>query len=97
MKKDLPGLYKGQVDKQINKKVYYSWEKDNAIRKNNNTNTIGNLFASGSYIFNKNILITTKSNQYRTKIAGKMGNKIITFDNNVIPVNEIVDIQILDK
>ncbi len=98
MKKDLPGLYKGHANKEINKKVYYSWDKDdNDIRNSRATTSIDSLLNSGSYIFNTKVLIKTKNKNYETRIAGKMGNKIITFDNDAITISEIVDIKILGK
>lgn len=93
MKKELPNLYKGKVNKDISKNVYYS--KENIYDRKEVSTTIENLFSSYSYVFNINVLIKTKDNEYKTKIAGKMGDNIITVDNKVIPVSDIQDIKII--
>ena len=45
-------------------------------------------------ILNKiNVNIKTKSRDFDTTIIGKMNNNLITIDNNLIPIKDIVDIK----
>lgn len=53
---------------------------------------INRLSKSGSYIFNKDVIIETKDKKYNTRIAGKLGNRIITLDNDSININDIIKI-----
>lgn len=81
-----------------NKKAYYSFldDKLNIEREEKSNETpidfINNLSKSGSYIFGKNVVIITKNQKYETRIAGKLGNRIITMDNKSIDINDIIEI-----
>ncbi|HPE14574.1 MAG TPA: hypothetical protein PLT65_01890 [Bacilli bacterium] len=94
MKDKLPNIYKGSDIRSNNKKTYYSSEKVSVDRKKPSVK-LQDLFASPSFIFNIRVLIKTKNENYDTKIAGKMGNNIITVDNKVIPIREIIDIELI--
>ena len=50
------------------------------------------LFNTNGYIFNINVKIITDNKTYDTKIANKIGNNIITLDNDVINISDIKDI-----
>lgn len=84
--------------KDNNRKTYYSFLEeyiDNEKEHDNNSDVIGfidSLSKDGSYVFNKNVIIKTNENEYDTRIAGRLGNKIITLDNDSININDIVDI-----
>ena len=54
---------------------------------------INNLFKSNKYIYKINVNIKTKSRDFDTTIIGKMNNNLITIDNNLIPIKDIVDIK----
>ena len=95
-----PEIYKPPINKKLNnnERVYYSNLKEE-VRSNKSINreetpeqTLLRLNNSGSYIFNIGVLIKTKDKTYDTKIAGKIGNKLITLDGIVIPFNDIVSI-----
>ena len=94
MKDKLPNIYKGSDIRNNNKKTYYSNEKPSIERKKPSVK-LQDLFASPSFIFNIRVLIKTKEENYNTRIAGKMGNNIITVDNKVIPIRDIIDIQLI--
>ena len=50
------------------------------------------LAKSGSYIFNKDVIIVTKDKKYETRIAGKLGDRIVTLNNDSININDIIKI-----
>ena len=93
VKKDLPELYKCQVSKDLNSKVYYS--QGDISERNYKSLSVNELFSTYSYIFNLDVLIKTPKKDYKTRIAGRVGNNLITLDNDVIPINEVIEIIIL--
>ena len=53
---------------------------------------LAKLFNTNGYIFNIDVKIITDNKTYDTKIAGKVGNSIITLDNDIISISDIKDI-----
>lgn len=51
------------------------------------------------YVFNVPVCIITRDNKYETNIASVVNNCIITLDNDVIPLDDVLDIEInkIDK
>ena len=50
------------------------------------------LFNTNGYIFNIKVKIITIDKVYDTRIASRVGNSIVTLDNDVICINDIKDI-----
>lgn len=78
-----------------NEQIYYSY-LNNKIDSYDNEEDPNSFFKrldrEGSYIFSKNVIIKTNNDIYETKIAGKMEDRIITIDNKIIPIDNIVSI-----
>ena len=95
-----PEIFKPEIGKiDNNKKAYYSFLEDrldiktDEYEENDDVITFMNKLArSGSYIFNKDVIIVTKDKKYETRIAGKLGDSIITLDNDSIKVDDIIKI-----
>ena len=95
-----PEIFKPEIGKiDNNKKAYYSFLEDrldiktDEYEENDDVITFMNKLArSGSYIFNKDVIIVTKDKKYETRIAGKLGDRIITLDNDSIKVDDIIKI-----
>ena len=96
-----PEIFKPNIGNiNNNKKSYCSFidsrvEVDNFINNEDGEEPIDFinwLSKSGSYIFNKDVIIETKDKKYNTRIAGKLGNRIITLDNDSININDIIKI-----
>lgn len=95
-----PEIFKPEIGKiDNNKKAYYSFLEDrldiktDEYEENDDVITFMNKLArSGSYIFNKDVIIVTKDKKYATRIAGKLGNRIITLDNDSIRIDDIIKI-----
>lgn len=108
MDKKLPRIFRSEIDKQINnnRSVYYvNKESDDfsfSTRKEKEVKTssidinekINGIFKPGRHSFNVEVEIITKSKTYDTKIAGKIRDCIVTLDNDVIPIHDIVDIKV---
>lgn len=97
-----PEIFKPNIGNvNNNKKAYYSFledrlnireEKDDYDNGESVIDFINKLSKSGSYIFSKDVVIITKDKKYETRIAGKLGDNIVTLDNDSIRIDEIVKI-----
>lgn len=97
---DLPNIFKPNISKELknNKDVYYSKNEDfreiTKQSKNNETPLeVINRLSQNGYIFSKKVKIITTNKIYETKIAAKLGNKIITLDNKSISISDIIRIE----
>lgn len=101
--KDLPKVFKNSVDKTFtnNRNVYYS--SDRATKSLDSTDSktvlqkINEIFSSPNYVYKANVEITLKDKKVTKRIIGRNKNYIITMDNTLIPVNEILDIKSIKK
>ena len=82
-----------------NKKAYYSYleepserEEESFEESENVQDFLNKITGSGRYVFNRKVVIVTKDKTYDTKIAGKLGDKIITLDSDSINIDDIVKI-----
>ncbi|MGN0993142.1 MAG: hypothetical protein ACI4PE_04410 [Bacilli bacterium] len=95
-----PEIFKPEIGKiNNNKKAYYSFLEDRLDIKTDEyeesddvISFMNKLARSGSYIFNKDVIIVTKDKKYETRIAGKLGDRIITLDNDSIKVDDVIKI-----
>ena len=100
--KDLPKVFHNKIDKKINnnRSVFYS----------NNTNSTGeimdnrtilqkinDIFSSPNYVYKANVEITLKTKKVTKRIIGRNKDYIITMDNDLIPIIDIVDIKSVKK
>ena len=100
--KDLPKVFHNKVDKKFenNEKVYYS-NKDTRTEvvedSKNVLQKINEIFASPSYVYKANVEITLKDKKVTKRIIGRNKNYIITIDNDLIPITDIIDIRSTKK
>lgn len=92
-------LYVNKIDKRIDNNQNYcnvnSEEKTIIEYKSDKLSVdekLKKLFNTNGYIFNIDVKIVTNNKTYNTKIAGKVGNNIITLDNDIINIKDIKDI-----
>lgn len=105
MEKKLPGIYANKIDKKIgnNNDVYYSSsdrkveeksEKRSSSLKGKNINQkLNEIFNSPNYIYKANVKIELKDKTVSKKIVGKNSTHLITIENELIPLSDIVDIE----
>ena len=91
-----PNIFKPNMEFiDTNKKAYCSYLEEPSIQDEEIENDVdvltflNKLSNSGSYVFNKRVVIVTNNRTYDTRIAGKMGNRLITLDNDSININDI--------
>lgn len=102
--KDLPKVFHNKIDKTFNnnKSVFYSSNKssDNdsnnsneLIDKRNVLQKINSIFSSPNYVYKANVEITLKDKKVTKRIIGRNKDYIITMDNDLIPIIDIIDIK----
>lgn len=102
MEKKLPKVFANKIDKQLknNETVYYDRGEEKKEEKTNKFDSIltinqkiNQIFGSSRYVYKADVIITTKNGILNKKIIGRNRNELITMDNEVIPINEIIDIE----
>lgn len=109
MEKKLPGIFVNKIDKKLdnNKSVYYGTREEKEVLKeekseNKKADTfslnikqkIKQIFQSEHYIYKMDVTITMKDKKLDKRIVGYNETDLITFENELIPISEIVDIEI---
>ena len=102
--KELPKVFHNDINKTFNnnRNVYYSQnEYDNmkeTIKDNKSVyQKINEIFSSPNYVYKANVEITLKNNVIVKRIIGRNKNYIITMDNSLIPIEDIIDIKSIKK
>lgn len=91
-------VFVNKIEKNLKNNQDYCEVVENDDRKvllNINENIedkIDRLFNTNGYIFNVDVKIITDNKIYNTKIASRVGNNLITLDNNIIEISDIKDI-----
>lgn len=95
--KDLPKVFHNRLDKKFNnnESIYYSDRdvKDDTIDNRTVLQKINDIFASPNYVYKANVEITLKDKKINKRIIGRNANYLITMDNNLIPITDIIDIK----
>ena len=101
--KDLPKVFRNNIDKKFNNNssVYYSSRNssiDEEVKDNRTVlQKINEIFSSPNYVYKANVEIILKDKKVTKRIIGRNKNYIITMDNTLIPVNDIIDIKSIKK
>ena len=91
--KKLPKKYKeDNLQIKVNNKTKCIVELNNEEYKENNLNIINDIFSGLGYPFNVLLTIKTKKEEKTTSLIGKTEKAIITLDNEIIPIAEILSI-----
>ena len=92
MKKELPKLYKGKVNHTNNLHSSYGLKED--TRNKNPRDVINELFKK-NHIYRQDVEIETIKDKFVTKIIGRTNEHVITINNVVIKIEDIINIKIL--
>lgn len=103
MEKKLPKVYANKIEKEIknNETVYYDRgeqpkveePKKNIIPKEFTIQQkINKIFGSSRYVYKADVDITLKDGKVSKKIIGRNKNELITMENELIKIADIVDI-----
>ena len=101
--KDLPKVFHNKIDKQLNnnENIYYGSGTELKISNEEKKNTkeksvsqkINEIFSSQKYVYKTNVIITLKDKQIRKRRIGRNKDYIITMDNELIKISDIIDIE----
>lgn len=99
MSKKLPGIYHAPISSGVknNNQVFYSLY-GTAPRKTQEEETnvvqeVDRIFKEEGYLFNKEVVITTKDKTYHTALVSRNSKGIITLDNDYILYDDITSFQ----
>lgn len=111
MDKELPKVYANKIDKELDNNDTYSYNmnndetriskeketvvKDGKIEKNI-LQKIDDIFKSPRYVYKADVVIKTKEGESVYKVIGKNYNSLITIDNELIKIDDILDIHFSD-
>ena len=110
MEKNLPGVFANKISKSAshNSSVSYTSNNSNVVKETNDkvrdskTDTqnvnqkINSIFSSTRYVYKADVDITLKDQVIKRKIIGKNSVHLITLDNELIPISDIIDIKFSD-
>lgn len=112
MDKKLPNVFANKIDKNLNnnKTVFVSSNERNVepvdnknndvvnknVYKKNISQKINDIFNSSRYVYKASVKIVTDKNTVVKNIIGRNGANLITIDNELIPIDEILDISFED-
>lgn len=92
--KKLPKLYKNEISKPLNNNKKYCYLKDEKEdRSNSIEDKLHNIFNGIGYSYNIPVRIKTKNKEYNTSLVTKTKNNLITLDNEVIKIEDIISIE----
>ena len=100
--KDLPKVFHNKIDKKFdnNRSIYYSsntYDDRSVTDSRTVLQKINDIFSSPNYVYKANVEITLKDKKVTKRIIGRNKNYIITMDNDLIPITDIVDIKSTKK
>ena len=97
--KKLPKIYQNEINKKIcnNKKTCYlkneSIDEFKPLESETINQVINEVFSGLGYSYNIPLTIKTKNQTYKTSLIAKSKNNLITLDNNIIPIKDIISIE----
>ncbi len=91
MKKELPKVFHNQINKNIhnNASVFYGKGENRSEEV-----TVDEIFKLNQ-VYRTNTKITLKDKVIEKMIIGRTQNNLITFDNEIIPIMDILKIEVL--
>lgn len=94
--KELPKVFHNNENKKFknNEEFFYSNERvlEENIDTKNVLQKINDIFSSPNYVYKANVKIVLKDKTVSKRIIGRNKNYIITMDNELIPITDIVNI-----
>ena len=67
-------------------------ERSFQVSGENVNQKINSIFASPRYVYKADVDITTKDGRFSKRVIGKNSTHLITIDNELIPITDIIDI-----
>ena len=103
MDKKLPKVFANKIEKKINnnEKVYYGSKSEIKPKVNERNELdvlkqINRIFSSTRYVYKADVVINLKDRVITKKIIGRNKNELITMDNEIIKIDDIINIDFKD-
>lgn len=100
MKKELPKVFKNNINKELNNNDKFFYGNNRISEKKDNRSVIekiNDIFSAPNYVYKANVDIILKDKTITKKIIGRNKEYIITMDNELIPIKNIMDIKAQKK
>ncbi|MCM1370323.1 MAG: hypothetical protein NC181_00260 [Clostridium sp.] len=98
-----PSVFVNKIDKELknNEKVYFSRNETSEKTDKSNIDTskksidvqLKEMFESTSYIYKADVVIKTKDGVLEKRVIGRNNSHLITMDNELIPISDIIEIK----
>jgi len=95
----LPNIYKNDLTRKSdnNEELFYSFDnienKEEIKEEKNILQKINSIFTSSNYIYKADVEIKLKDKIVNKRVIGKNKTHLITIDNELIPISDILDIK----
>ncbi|MCH5167153.1 MAG: hypothetical protein J1F35_04585 [Erysipelotrichales bacterium] len=95
---DLPKVFQNRNIGVINNDQEYFYSSSSKTQNNvqskkiNVEEKINKIFNSNKFVYKIKVLINTKEEEINTTIIGKVNHNLITINNELIPIKDILDI-----
>lgn len=97
MNKDLPSVFANKIEKKLNNTQDIYYEKETREERNKDVRSvnkkIADIFNSINYVYKKKVEIKTKNQTLIKTIVGRKNNYLLTMENELININDIIDIK----
>lgn len=98
MKDKVSKVYANKINKEFknNENVSYGWKKSEINKeklKGNINQKLNQIFNSNEYIYKADVIITLNDQKINKRIIGRNKKYLITIDSELIPINDIIDIE----
>ena len=103
--KKLPEVFANKFENKIgnNEEVFYSKDMERSQSESsestekplkNVNQKIKDIFNSPNYVYKADVILTLKDSTLNKRIIGRNSTHLITIDNELIPISDIVDIEV---
>ena len=97
--KKLPKIYQNEITKKIyNIKTVCYLKEESSLEPHQGIPTIlskiDQVFSGYGYSYNIPVTIKTTNHTYNTSLIAKTATNLVTLDNDIIPISDIIDFQI---
>lgn len=91
----LPKVFANPIDKKINnyQDLYYSDRTPKALSKKDVNKKINEIFGSLDHVYKSRVRITMNDGIIEEQIVGKTNINLLTIDNKLIKITDILDIE----
>ena len=92
---DLPNIFKGKVGENINnnKDMIYTSNNREEVKSKSIDAKINDIFSAKDFVYKKKVTIITKNGAITKEVVGINDKGLLTLDNEVINLKDILDIK----